>query len=950
MTLLLAGFAAASAAAGPLYGAGARQLSHAEEVASAPAEARSLTANRARSPENVETGKPFVLPYLPDFQTINGLEISGNVAGWDPSGLPLLAARSGFCAHLTVVSGRCAAADSEVLLRQDSAERLHVSPGEDVRFRFGLPGEPGTVTPLTVVGVYRPIDPADPFWAQRAEIIEATGGPIFTTERTVKLTTPIAGETVDLVGSARGFDDTATLSASLKREEDRLAAAGYTFSGGGLDGLITRLDRSDRLLRNSMIVAVLPLVLLSWLVLFLAVTGAVAQRREELGLVALRGVPSRMRWLLLSLETAIPVLAGAGPGYLLGYAAAVTLLPHAAIVPTAESAWGAAVAVGGALAAGVVAQLGALRLPVIELLRRKRNAGRSTTQRLVEAIAGAVALAAGVQAVIAGSAVNGMGLLAPLCFALGLGLLAARLLARPADRLGRRALRRGWVRVGVIALGLARRPGTTATVVLLTVVFGLLGFAFTAADVAQRAWQQRALVEVGADRVIAVSAVPVPRLLEAVRKVDPAGDFAMATERMDVGSNTPILAVDSNRLAAVVPWLDPGLAQRLRPEPPHPFLVQAGEIVLTLDFTPEQETVTSLGLRFVNASGGQVSAATTELRPGRNAYPVSIPQCANSPCRLQEIEVKFQLRRLPVRLVLGEIKDSGGRIVVTAGDMANVDRWVHPTALPDAPDMRLSATPAGLGIDAQAGAETRLFPTSTPRPLPMAGSGPLPKEITGYAGAVVYPVTSAANVPMVPRHGRAGALVDLEYADLGPSGGGDANRPEVWLNARAPADVADRLRAAGLTIVDSRTIAGEEASLHAQAPALAMRFLVAATVAAIVLGAGALLVLAALEREERDRGLAVLQPQGVRARILGVVAIGSRWAALLLSVVMGLLSAALSWALARQVVPVFADGISRVPPAALPGWEDVIRPAALAVAALAIVCVIAARISERSAR
>src|SRR6185436_6732239 len=151
---------------------------------------------------------------------------------------------------------------------------------------------------------------------------------------------------------------------------------------------VERLDRSDGLLRNSMIVAVLPLILLSWLVLFLAVTGAVAQRREELGLVALRGVPARLRWLLLSLETALPVLAGAVPGYLLGYAAVAALVPDVAVTPDAASVWYAAIAVGGALAAGAAAQLGALRLPVLELLRRTRPGRRPTARLLAEAAVG----------------------------------------------------------------------------------------------------------------------------------------------------------------------------------------------------------------------------------------------------------------------------------------------------------------------------------------------------------------------------------------------------------------------------------------------------------------------------------------------------------------------------------------------------------------------------------
>jgi hypothetical protein len=939
ITMLLAAFAAAAAAAGPLYGAAARRVSHAEEVAAAPPEARTLIANHAHLENAGTVGTPFSLPYLPGFQTLHGFQILGVVRDWDPSGLALLASRTNYCAHVTVVKGRCAVADREVIVREDTSDRLHLPPGTDLSYRVGLTGNRTVDTQLTVVGTYRAIDPADPFWAQRSEFLEATGGPIFATDRTLSLASPVAGETADVVGSTPGFDDTARLAGMVARERERLTAAGYN-SADGLDAFIDALNGSDRLLRNSMIVAVLPLILLSWLVLFLAVTGAVAQRREELGLVALRGVPAQMRWLLLSLETALPVLAGAVPGYLLGYAAVATLVPGQAVAPNAASVGYTAVAIGGALAAGVAAQLGALRLPVLELLRRTRSGRRPAARRLAEAIAGALAVAAGVQVVLAGDSANGMGLLAPLGFALGLGLLAARLLTRPAERLGRSALRRGWARIGVVALALARRPGTSATVVLLTVVFGLLGFAFTAADVAQRAWQQRAVVEVGADRVVAVAPVPVPQLLEAVRKVDPAGDFAMATARVDTGSSIPVLAVDSARLNQVVPWLaDPALPGLLRPREPQPFLVRGKELVLAVKLTAEPDAALALGLRFVTAAGGRFSAETTQLQPGWSSYPVALPQCAESACRLEEVELKYELRRMPVRLVLG-----------VPQEWADPGRWVKPTALPGAPDMTLSGTPEGLALDAEAGASGSIFPASLPRPLPMVGSGTLPREITGYVGAVVYPVASAGMVPMVPRYGGSGALADLGYTDLAPTGGGDASKPEIWLNSKAPADIEDRLRAAGLTIVDRRSAADEAASLRSRAPALALRFLVAAAIAGLVLGAGGVLVLAALEREERDRGLAVLRAQGVRGSILGVAAIGTRWAALLLSVVVGLCAAAVSWWLAHAVLPVFTDSFRRVPPPALPGWENVVYPASIALAVLAVVCVVAARMSERGAR
>ncbi len=63
----------------------------------------------------------------------------------------------------------------------------------------------------------------------------------------------------------------------------------------------------------------MPLVALSWFVLFIAVAAGTQERRFELGLLALRGARLPNRWWLAAGEAILPILAGSVAGYLVGH-------------------------------------------------------------------------------------------------------------------------------------------------------------------------------------------------------------------------------------------------------------------------------------------------------------------------------------------------------------------------------------------------------------------------------------------------------------------------------------------------------------------------------------------------------------------------------------------------------------------------------------------------------
>ncbi|MEV0461185.1 FtsX-like permease family protein [Catellatospora methionotrophica] len=966
ITLVLTALAAAAAAAGPLYQEAAAVSLRGVEVAAATVGERVVTAQTSDDPRG---GEQPLRPYVPGMITLSGTSaqvvVTGEQGEEGEQGM-FLASRTGVCQHLTIARGRCATGEREVVIREDTAHELNAVLGQDLEFRTppvgSLEFERPPAVRLTVVGLYRPVRLDDPYWGDR-EILTGIDRPAaFATERTVAAVEGSRMRMVDLLVTPAAFENMDALRDGLGDAESELDAGGFG-TDSELSKLIGRIEAGQSQLSSSLLLAAVPLVMLCWLVLFIAVAGGVEQRRGELGLTALRGVPARTRWLLATAETSVPVLVAVIPGYLLGYAltallATVALPGSPPVYLNPASALYTAAAVLGALLAGLLAQVRALTTPVLGLLRRARVRRSGGLVGGVEAMVGALALVAGYQ-VAAGedTGSGGIGLLAPLCIALGLGLVAARAIGIPAERLGRRALRRGRVRTGLAALTLARGGGTHWVVVLLTVVFGLLGFALSARDVAAQAWHERAEVQVGAARVLQVETLPAASLVHAVRTADPAGRYAMAAMRVNVNTETKLLAVDSSRFAAVALW--PGaygaatpaeVARQLRPAEVTPLTLTAAdvEITVTLDRI-EPGAKAGLTLRLVGTAGAQSVVRVEALRPGTQTYRVATPTCAASPCQVRSLSVDlFTPKRYLVDLTVGDLRDPAGKTLLSGADLAG-HHWRLPqtSAARPVPEMAPGSGGLRIWVDSVLTPDMRAAADPAPDPLPLVAAGDLPPELLGAGGTVRVPIVRAGTLPLVPRYGANGALVDLQYADLRTGGESDAQEPEVWLAADAPADLVQRLEANGLKVLGERDAAGQLHLYQEQAPALAMLFLAVAAFAGVLFAAGGLLITAVLERGRADGGLAVLRGQGVSQRALRDADLGGRFALVLAGTVIGLLAAGLSWALARGVLPVFGDGGTAVPPPDLPG-PLVTVPIVAALLVLLTTCLLATRVARGS--
>ncbi|MET8044439.1 FtsX-like permease family protein [Micromonospora sp. NPDC005215] len=990
--LLLTVLASAAAAAAPSYVAAAGQALARYEVSRAtPNELRLRLADPVEYPGM--PGDPARTPFAgkvrqltpAGFEVVLGAQSSGVAAGPAGTVTSSLVFRAGVCERVTV-AGACPRATPrgqlpEVMVSTPTAARLGVVGGD--QFTFG-------VVPVRVVGVYQPLEVTDPFWLGAEYIRPAAAGPT---------STPAVGSAEDAIFTAEAApltDDDAILyrsTADLYVTEHlldtrsaadlRAAVAVVTRDGSraGLGGgtslslLLDRVALQRGQLADGVTLGAGLLVLLCWLVLFVAVSSAADQRRPEQGLLLLRGVQRRRLWALAIGEHAVPVLIAIPLGCLGGIAAAALLaahtLPARADVTVDATVLGfAAVGAVGALAAVLLAQLRMLSGSVVDLLRRVPARTRGWRATIGDIVAVSVAVAAVVQ-LRSGGSPSGLALVAPVAGALAAGVLLARVAMIIGAAAGAALLARGRTANGLALVQVARQPRFRPLIALLTVVIAMLAFTAATSEVASAAYTDRAVVEVGAPRVVQVDATSRSHLLKAVRTADPEGRFAMAAVVTTASSEagTPLLAVDSDRLATVAashPSYGVSLADIARkihpaaPGEPVYFRGQLLDMVLSASFDAEAfaGNRVRLAVTVASANGTRVVLSREDVKPVRKAYPLQVPECAQE-CRLIKIEIVAPVVSRQLEVHFEELRSSdedGGRetVVLTGAQFADLKRWRlsdtsttrasgTTTALVLTVDENRRSTPAGISV------------VDAPFPLPgylTRGTGTLLGASHPYDGVDGTPTTVSVLglADRLPRFGGAGLVVDLEYADRLAVASQNGNE-EVWLTRSAPADVLDRLRAQGLVIKADRTTAGVRQDFDRQGAALALRFNLFAALAGVLIGAAGLIAMAAAEQRTRVVMLVALRRQGLPPR---AVRGGYGWPVAVAALSGGLVTLVI-WLLTRGGQRLFSDGRSPVP---LPDWPDVGRLllftvptiALFALTAVVLGRVVAASVRRRSSR
>ena len=253
------------------------------------------------------------------FDVVLGAQTGGGVAaGRAGTVTSNLTYRAGVCERVTV-TGACPRAISrgelpEVMVSTHTAARLGVAVGD--QFTFGA-------VSVRVTGIYQPLDVKDPFWlgeefirpppadSTSTSIPGSAEDAIFSAE-----SSPLVDEQVILFRSTADLYATEQLLDNQSIEDLRAAVAvlerdgsreGFG-AGTTLPSLLDRVRLQRGQLADGVTLGAGLLVLLCWLVLFVAVASAADQRRPEQGLLLLRGVQRRRLWALAIGEHAVPVL------------------------------------------------------------------------------------------------------------------------------------------------------------------------------------------------------------------------------------------------------------------------------------------------------------------------------------------------------------------------------------------------------------------------------------------------------------------------------------------------------------------------------------------------------------------------------------------------------------------------------------------------------------------
>jgi hypothetical protein len=545
----------------------------------------------------------------------------------------------------------------------------------------------------------------------------------------------------------------------------------------------------------------------------------------------------------------------------------------------------------------------------------------------------------------------GLALFARALAALAVSLVLAWAVVPLAGGLARYALRAGRVGTALVTADLARRPGVHRIFALLAVAVALFATALVGWDTDGRARQARAELATGAARVLTVRADGRAHLIAAVRAADPGGRAAMAVVRTGA-----TLAVDAPRLAATALWrpeYGPGaaaVARLLHPPAPDPIRVSGSGLELTAE-VPAGATVSAL-LAPVR-SGEPLAVPFTAPATGGTTLVAPAPACAGpGGCRL----IGFRLGRSgssdaagegEPRAVLRELRQTGpASTLVDSAGFADRARW-RPTSAPARLGPVLAVADGGSGLSARVvgspvpGVQPsgEVYTVDAPVPLPVVVAGALPEpDLAGDTrlnalGAQTVPARRVGGAALLPVLGRVGALVDLEYLDrVGSATLGDQTM-QVWLARDAGWATVDRLVAAGLSVLADDSAEAAAARLGRQGPAVGLRFQLLVAALGMLLAAGAITVVAAVERPARATELAALRAQGLGRRAIRVVTVAGPTVLAGLAILAGLAAAAVAGAVTRSTGPAFADGWRLPDP---PGLGAVAAGLALAVPAVVL--------------
>ncbi|HEY1489201.1 MAG TPA: hypothetical protein VGF84_24055 [Micromonosporaceae bacterium] len=864
-----------------------------------------------------------------------------------PTPVPVFEYRQDACDHVVILTGRCPTGGGEVMIDANLERASGVHAGQTVPIAYA--SIKGTFTGLSivrvpgfdalgvnVVGVYAPRDADEAFWGElpqfQASSDRGTDAPVLTTEATFHaLEKPAFTQYVDAV-----------LRPSAVRPE-RLDVVGVQVKhamavrynqdsqpDSGIPALLTEITADRAGARQYLPIMALPLIAVGWLVVYLASAYAILGRREELGVVSLRGVRLGDRWRTGIGESILAILAAIPCGYVIALLAirlAVRfLIPHHVGAPPIGpgSFVYVVVTLAGCLFAVLVSAWRPLRSSTVDLLRGVPSRIARWRTAALEIVVVAAAAAVVYQMRRQSGALSTLDQIAPVLAIGAIAVVAARIVAPVAGLIGRRRVGRGrrGLGIGIGALQVARRPGAARLFTLMTIAVGMATYAAAGASVATAARSDRASLELGGATVVSVGSVSNQRLIHAVRTADPGGRAAMAVAQIPpIQGNPPILAVDSSRLAAVASWpagrLSAARAAALLSPPVQPAIVATGAVfsaVISARYLDGRTAHPRVTFSATPLDGGpSASVSFTHASPPAQDWLAYV--ACDTGCRVGSLNITDDdpLGQTLVATIgtLHVTTPAGGSV---AG-FTTASRWsgVFDSDTAERPDVK--HTSAGLTVvmgPSRDGINATLLPNDSPSPVPVLSTHQDPSGAIGAVGPdqAGIPSRLAGMVAGLPGLPDGGYLVDLQNADRAVSNVGVADvadQPQVWLSGTAPPDILTRLRTAGLSIVGVARRPPLIAYLAEQGPAVASSFAVLAVAGALLMTVGAGILTSSVDRRRRGAELRALRAQGLSERSVRSAARFAYVGLGAVAAIAGLVAGLVSWTLTGGKQPLFPD-------------------------------------------
>lgn len=893
--------------------------------------------------------------------------------------------RTGICRVLKFRLGSCSLAAGGVAVSDRSARELGVTLGAVIRANVRGRSRPVT---LRITGIYSVPSYELPYWWGNGvgyfPFGRSSGGQrklpaidSLVTSRATAADVP-AQDAPQIFGQLPLRMRAVSLGgeAGLRRVSSRLAAADVEMTTR-LPSLLALADSQSRTMTTIVTVAAVQLVLLAIWVLVGLLLRSTEARQAEVRVARLRGFPARSLLAVSALEPACLCLLG----LLLGIGGAWAVV--AAARDHLMGSRGSISLDGWALAALAVTVLSITAALVISALRVLRSSSFSDTRPVgpggsprATYLADAVLLALSVVALVAlatsgnlSGQSNPIASAAPGLIALGVAVIAVHLVL---------ALCRAGITASAnsrrVATFLALRQIVRRTTVLrqsrvLIIAVCLACFAISAWSVARSNRAAAARFTVGASQVLTV-APHGTNLTQAVNRVDPGGHFAMAAVEVRTPSST-VLAVESSRLTAVLPWprgiSRTGLAataRRLHPSSAPPVDIPERPIRLAATASFQSRTTPlDLGVWVSNPEEGTSTLNLGPLHPGPRAYQAIPGDRCRGGCRITGLGLIPAPGRNAAASGTTRVTVTGLSLRAHSGAWAPANADLFPNGWRAAaagvriqPSPRGSVTvvvpPSAITGTATYSAVPLAAPADHPTVLPAVATGEFEafNDALGNRGVVPAQGLDANTLNMgsdvtastLPRVGGDAVMVDLELLRRFQT---DRTSPyttdQVWLGSAAPRDAVARLRRAGLSIERVQTSSSVFRQLERTAPALADDFLVVATIIALFAAAASTLGALAANTRQRATELTALEVGGVSRRAL-VGSLGLESVALALMAVFGAVAGVLAALMAIPAVPELSAPAAIPLRYALPGglvvaiWAAVVTTVMLAAGAVTV--------------